>query len=68
MGSVEVSVWARARFTRPLPVWPVVPAASAVRARRPTIVPFEADPSLARSSAAAPAMPAAEAEVPVMLV
>src|SRR5437016_6073239 len=37
------SARARARLRRPLPVSAAVPAASAERARRPTIVPFEAD-------------------------
>ncbi len=59
------SAMARDRFSRPLPVWSTVPAASALRARRPTIAPFEADGSAARSSAAAAATSAEEAEVPV---
>src|SRR5947207_1069234 len=65
---VEVSAMARARLTRPLPVWPAVPAGSALRARRPTMTPLEADGSLAASRAADPATTAAEAEVPVMEV
>src|SRR6185503_1477754 len=44
---VDVSVNARARFSRPLPVSAAVPAASAVRARRPTIAPFDNEPSRA---------------------
>src|SRR3954452_321086 len=60
---VEVSVIARPRLRRPLPVWACVPAASAVEARRDTMTPFEAE-SCARSSAAAPATCAAAAEVP----
>jgi len=65
---VDVSAKARARFSRPLPVCSVVPAASAVRANRPTTAPFDSDPSAARKSAAAPATYAAEADVPVTVV
>src|SRR5450759_3920338 len=63
---VDVSAKARARFSRPLPVWSAVPAGSALRARRPTIAPAVADGSTARMSAAAPATSAAAADVPVM--
>src|SRR5436189_5973950 len=67
-GSVAASPNARSTFSRPLPVWSVVPAASAFRARRPTMTPFEALGSFAFSSAAAPATRAADAEVPVIEV
>src|SRR5581483_3920296 len=63
--SVPVSSSARARLTRPLPVWAWLPAGSAVRARRPTITPLVSAGSTAFRSAAAPATIAAEAEVPV---
>jgi hypothetical protein len=63
--SGDESPIARARFTRPLPVWSLVPAASAFLAKRPTIVPLLADASFARMRAAAPATRAAEPEVPV---
>jgi hypothetical protein len=63
--SLDASVMARARFTRPLPVCEVVPAGSAFRARRETITPFDAPTDDALSSAAAPATTAAEAEVPL---
>src|SRR3954454_18301826 len=62
--SDEESARARARFTRPFPVSETEPAASAVRARRPTTTPFEAA-WWAVTSAAAPATTAAEADVPV---
>ena len=65
--AVEVSAMARARLTRPLPEFPPV-VGSALRARRPTMVAGDALGSLARSSAAAPATTAAEAEVPVIEV
>ena len=65
IASVDVSTIARARFSRPFPVWSAVPAASAARARRPTITPFEAFGSAAFSKAAAAATSAAEADVPV---
>src|SRR6476469_798686 len=61
---VDESVTARARFNRPLTVWTTVPAGSADSARRFAITPFEADGSAARSSAAAPATSAADADVP----
>src|SRR3954447_7982033 len=61
----EVSDRARARLTRPLPVSATVPAASALRARRPMMTPLEAEGSLALTSAAAPAAMAADADVPV---
>ncbi len=67
-GSIElvlVSEIARARFRRPLPVWAVVPAASALSARRETMTPFVAVGSFARMRAAAAETSAAEAEVPV---
>src|SRR5439155_25299884 len=67
-GLVEGSPSARSTFRRPLPVSDWVPAASAFRASRPTMVPFEADGSFACSSAAAPATMAAAADVPVMEV
>ena len=66
--SVAVSAMARARLSRPLPVWAAVPAASAVRARRETMTPLVADGSAARSRPAAAATIADEAEVPVTLV
>ncbi len=62
---VEVSAIARARFSRPFPVWATVPAASAFRASRPTMTPFEAPGSTARNSAAAAATSADDADVPV---
>ena len=68
MGSVAVSVMARARFSRPLPVCSGVPAGSALRASRPTRTPFDAVGSFAANSAAPPATNAAEADVPVMEV
>src|SRR4051794_16490649 len=64
--TVDESARARATSTRPFPVWTVVPAGSALRARRPTTTPFDALGSLALSSAAAPATIAADAEVPVI--
>src|SRR4051794_5189736 len=66
--AVDVSAIARARFSRPLPVSAGVPAASALRASRPTIVPAEAPGSTARSTAAAPATAADDADVPVTTV
>src|SRR5437870_2255667 len=66
MASVDVSAIARARFTRPLPVSDAEPAASALRARRPTITALDAEASFAFNSAAAPATIAADAEVPVI--
>src|SRR5439155_21736936 len=62
---VEGSLRAWARFRRPFPVSSAVPAGSAVRASLPTITSFEAPGSTARSSAAAPATFAADADVPV---
>ena len=62
---VPTSAMARSIWSRPFPVCSTVPAASAVRARRPTMTPFEADGSFARSSAAAAATAADEADVPV---
>lgn len=62
---VPVSARARARFSRPLPVCSTVPAASALRARRPMTTPTLAVGSTARRRAAAPATSAAEADVPV---
>ncbi len=59
---------ARARSRRPLPVSALVPAGAADRASRPTMVPFEASGSIARSKAAAAETSAAEADVPVTLV
>ena len=67
IASTDVSAIARPRFSRPLPVWSEVPAASAFRARRPTMVPLEALESLAFSSAAAPATSAAAADVPLIV-
>src|SRR5262245_248920 len=64
MDPVAESLSARTRLRRPLPVSAVVPTASALRARRPTITPFEADESAAARRAAAPATCAAAAEVP----
>ena len=61
---VDVSSRARARSRRPLPVSACVPAAAALRARRPTITPLDADGSNAATSAAAPATCAAAADVP----
>src|SRR5690348_2331094 len=40
MNSVLVSASARARLIRPLPVCDCVPAGSALRARRPTMIPL----------------------------
>src|SRR5439155_17643026 len=62
---VSTSPIARARFSRPLPVSAWVPAASALRARRPTMIPFEAVASAVFNRAAAPATNAADADVPV---
>jgi hypothetical protein len=67
-GVVDVSVIARAKFSRPLPVWSELPAGSAFRARRPTMTPFEASNDEALSSAAAPATSAAAADVPLIVV
>src|SRR5215211_2633255 len=64
--SVDVSAMARPTLTRPLPSDPPL-MGSAFRARRPTIVAFDAPGSAARRRAAAPPTTAAEAEVPVML-
>ena len=66
--AVLVSAMARARFSRPLPVWSSVPAASALRARRDTMTPLLAVGSAARRRAAAAATSAEEAEVPVIVV
>src|SRR5205085_3562375 len=66
-GSIDVllvSLIARSRFSRPLPVWPAVPAASAVSASRLTMTPFDAPTDDALISAAAPATSAADADVP----
>src|SRR2546427_827379 len=68
MKSVPVSASARAMLMRPLPVWSWVPAGSAMRARRPTMIPFVSVGSTARMNAAAPATIAAEADVPLMTV
>src|SRR5712664_383553 len=54
MNSVLVSASARARLIRPLPVCDCVPAGSALRARRPTMMPFVSVGSIALMSAAAP--------------
>lgn len=62
-----MSAMARARFSRPLPVWSLVPAASALRASRPTMTPFDTLGAAAIISAAAPATPAAAAEVPLIV-
>jgi hypothetical protein len=67
-GVDDVSVMARPRFNRPLPVWLAVPAGSAFRARRPTMTPFVAANDDALSSAAAPATSAAAADVPLIVV
>jgi hypothetical protein len=61
--SVDVSPTARARFRRPFPAPPV--AGSVLRASRPTIAAFDALGSTARNNAAAPAVTAADADVPV---
>ena len=66
--SVLVSERARKTLTRPLPVWSWVPAGSAVRAIRFTIIPFARDGSAARINAAVPATMAAEADVPLHVV
>src|SRR6266545_1069434 len=66
MKSVPVSASARAMLMRPLPVWSWVPAGSAMRARRPTMMPFVSVGSTAFMKAAAPATIAADAEVPLM--
>src|SRR5437667_9693318 len=65
--STDVSAIARARLRRPLPVWSELPAASAFRARRPTMTPLLANESFAFSSAAAPATSAAAADVPLIV-
>ncbi len=65
--SVDVELSARARLIRPFPVWATVPAASADVASRFTMTPFERLGSWARSSAAAAATIADEADVPVMV-
>jgi hypothetical protein len=62
---VLVSAIARARLRRPLPVWALVPTASALSASRWTMTPLSALESAARSKAALPATAAAAAEVPV---
>src|SRR3954452_6892671 len=62
---VESSDRARSRLTRPLPESEAVPAASAVRARRPTRTSFEIAGWSALRRAAVPATIAADAEVPV---
>ena len=64
ISSVPVSAAARARSSRPLPVSSGEPAGAALRASRPTIAPFVAAGSNARSRPAAPATSAAAAEVP----
>src|SRR5439155_17894137 len=69
-GSIEssdVSAIARARFRRPLPVCSVEPAASALRAKRPTTTPFVASTDEALIRAAAPATSAAAADVPLIV-
>src|SRR2546425_7476506 len=66
--SVPVSASARAMFMRPLPLWSCVPAGSAMRARRPTMMPFVSVGSTAFMNAAAPATIAADADVPLMMV
>ena len=63
MKSVPVSRNARAKLIRPLPVWSCVPAASALRASRPTMTPFVSVGSNAHNCAAAPATIAAELDV-----
>src|SRR6058998_911356 len=65
MNSVLVSASARARLIRPLPVCDCVPAGSALRARRPTMMPLVSVGSTAFMSAAAPATIAADVEVPL---
>ena len=68
-GSIEVltlSLIARARFSRPLPVWVALPTGSAFAASRLTITPLVAPTEDALISAAAPATAAAEAEVPLI--
>src|SRR6185369_13456101 len=71
-GSVPVSARALAMLTRPLPNMAAlfgssaVPIASAERARRPTITPFDKVGSTAFMEPATPAMIAEEAEVPLM--
>ena len=62
--SLDVSLSARARLTRPLPVSATEPAGSALRARRPTMTPLDADGSAARSRPAAAATIAEDADVP----
>src|SRR5262245_34598952 len=62
--SFESSPSARARFTRPLPVSATEPAGSALRANRPTMTPFDALGSAARSRPAAAATIAEDADVP----
>src|SRR5262249_6391030 len=66
MNTVLVSASARAMLMRPLPVWSWVPAGSAMRARRPTMMPFVSAGSTAFMKAAAPATIAADAEVPLI--
>src|SRR5439155_3459069 len=65
MNSMLVSASARARLIRPLPVCDCVPAGSALRARRPTMMPLVSVGSTAFMSAAAPATIAADVEVPL---
>src|SRR5690242_1086895 len=63
---LDVSLIARSRLSRPLPVCADVPAASADSASRLTMTPFElALTDEAFSSAAAPATSAAAADVPL---
>src|SRR5262249_17889822 len=66
MHTVLVSASARAMLMRPLPVWSWVPAGSAMRASRPTMMPFVSAGSTAFMKAAAPATIAADAEVPLI--
>lgn len=62
---VDVSVTARPRLSRPLPVWSTVPTRSADSASRLTTTPFETPGVAATRSAATPATSAAEADVPL---
>src|SRR5437667_4132888 len=63
---VDVSVIARSRLSRPLPVYVVVPTASAISPSRLTMTPLLVKTDDALINAAAPATAAAEAEVPVI--
>ena len=66
--SVDVSASARGMLIRPLPVCSAVPAGSALRAIRPTTMPFVRAGSTAFINAASPATCAAAAEVPLMTI